>query len=250
MIANLICRQNEYDGVDEMWVTIKETGKKLSLLLTRNFTSKSVRPEECIPFFRILCAIYTLNNPVAVLGGTFKLLQGLWWTYLWLWRWWQVCHDWSWQGQDFCESAGCQGTPEPAKQICPGTACEQTFFYSHSTTWVVLFRKSLAPYWSSGISLSHGLNLSTSVLRFISMVLLAHAHLSCQSKEALKKFMDSLISRTGKLRSLARDLETKFDDPAATSCPSRMTHHAKIHSTTPQRPLHSISSHCRGASIP
>ena len=78
MIANLICRQNEYDGVDEMWVTIKEAGKKLSLLLTRNFTSKSVRPEECIPFFRILCAIYTLNNPVAVLGGTFKLLQGLW----------------------------------------------------------------------------------------------------------------------------------------------------------------------------
>ena len=50
--------------------------------------------------------------------------------------------------------------------------------------------------------------------------------------------MDSLISRTGKLRSLARELETKFDDAAATSCPSRMSQHsAKIHSTT-SAPFH------------
>ena len=38
-----------------------------------------------------------------------------------------------------------------------------------------------------------------------------------QSKEALKKFMESLIAKTGKLRALIRELETKYDDPAATS---------------------------------
>ena len=54
--------------------------------------------------------------------------------------------------------------------------------------------------------------------------------------------MDSLISRTGKLRSLARELETKFDDAAATSCPSRMSQHsAKIHSTT-SAPFHRPAS--------
>jgi hypothetical protein len=38
-----------------------------------------------------------------------------------------------------------------------------------------------------------------------------------QSREALKKFMESLIGKTGKLRSLIRELETKYDDTAATS---------------------------------
>ena len=42
--------------------------------------------------------------------------------------------------------------------------------------------------------------------------------------------MDSLISKTGKMRSLVRDLETKYDDPAAASFPSRIFHStAKIH---------------------
>jgi hypothetical protein len=36
-----------------------------------------------------------------------------------------------------------------------------------------------------------------------------------QTREALKKFMESLISKTGKLRALIRELETKYDDPAA-----------------------------------
>lgn len=40
---------------------------------------------------------------------------------------------------------------------------------------------------------------------------------TCQTKDALKKFMDSIISKTGKLRSLIRELEEKFDDPAAAS---------------------------------
>lgn len=38
-----------------------------------------------------------------------------------------------------------------------------------------------------------------------------------QSREALKKIMESMISKTGKLRSLIRDLEQKFDDAAATA---------------------------------
>ena len=38
-----------------------------------------------------------------------------------------------------------------------------------------------------------------------------------QSRDALKKFMESLIGKTGKLRSLIRELETKYDDTAATS---------------------------------
>lgn len=38
-----------------------------------------------------------------------------------------------------------------------------------------------------------------------------------QSKEALKKFMDAIITKGGKLRSLIRELETKYDDTAASS---------------------------------
>ena len=38
-----------------------------------------------------------------------------------------------------------------------------------------------------------------------------------QSRDALKKFMESLIGKTGKLRSLIRELETKYDDTAATT---------------------------------
>lgn len=39
-----------------------------------------------------------------------------------------------------------------------------------------------------------------------------------QTRDTFKKFMDSMISKTGKLRSLARELELKYDDSAATSC--------------------------------
>lgn len=42
-----------------------------------------------------------------------------------------------------------------------------------------------------------------------------------QTKDALKKFMDSLIAKTGKLRQLIRELETKYDDAAATTFISR-----------------------------
>ena len=47
----------------------------------------------------------------------------------------------------------------------------------------------------------------------------------CQTKDALKKFMESLIAKAGKLRSLIRDLESKYDDPAATSSTTQIFWH-------------------------
>lgn len=47
-------------------------------------------------------------------------------------------------------------------------------------------------------------------------------NLTLQTREVFKKFMDGLIQKTGKLRKLARELETTYDDPAATSSMPRL----------------------------
>lgn len=53
------------------------------------------------------------------------------------------------------------------------------------------------------------------------VIMFLHVLLPWQTRDALKKFMDSLIAKVGKLRSLVRDLESKYDDPAAQSSMSQ-----------------------------
>lgn len=66
--------------------------------------------------------------------------------------------------------------------------------------------------------------MTDSIKRLIlqhAVIMLVHVLLPWQTRDALKKFMDSLITKVGKLRSLARDLESKYDDPAAQSSMSQ-----------------------------
>lgn len=66
-------------------------------------------------------------------------------------------------------------------------------------------------------TLYHSLFSMLELSNMISSVQIFDLNLAWQSKEALKKVMDALISRTGKLRQLVRDLETKYDDTAASA---------------------------------
>ena len=60
MIANLICRQSEYDGVDEMWVTIKETGEKIESTTYEELHQQEREARRMHSFFQNpMCHIHT-----------------------------------------------------------------------------------------------------------------------------------------------------------------------------------------------
>lgn len=128
--------------------------------------------------------------------------QGHRWAQRWL-RWPHVCHAGSGQDQGWQSKGHEACTPSAPKQGCAGTWVGK---------WAILFCTEL-------LHLAFG-GFESYVENELNQTL---AHHTCsntfawQTRDALKKFMESLISKTGKLRSLIRELETKYNDQAATA---------------------------------
>ena len=217
-----MCRQNCYDGVDEFYVMVKESGqhaeeesqeeiRRKRAMLEAHYQSLSfeiIRKNMSLYTWRLSFSVYNLYTYIYIIytnqkdhGCLFEKVHG--WNYIWgpsPWPvasgfWGPVHHRKLWRPEGACSSRRSWQRPTQRCQQDPGIPVYGGQWHFGKTEHGIMVRKWIFSAWQS-LSTDHN-----------QVIFFWHIR---QTKNAVQKFLDSLLQKGGKLRGLIRELKDSY----------------------------------------